>query len=321
MGAARRNNDHGAPPPMNSSSRPMTNTLQISASEQTARTHIPSQRLRHAKSATLDNAKHHYHQQQQQNWPALRKSPSSSRFGKSLLPTWLGGNHNNNNNQNPNITIAPVVPIPSIPETMKADCGKSAEDLDKTFESLLDELEMKNEQRDKLRDLPPDHKLYLLQQKQHLSKSPSITSLFTNAPFNKQLASGKRSNNNTNNEAVRSLEPPAKTTINRGRAATYKFNKQLSSRNSRASKVGSMIMEFDAMAKHQQDGQDSSSSSWLLLETSTSTQNQHHRTNRVQQSLTRKEGSHLAALAAQTEEASATMRDRPYYYVERLRNR
>lgn len=315
MGAAKWTNNDSAPA-MNPSPRPMNTTLQMSSSEQTARTRINSQRLRHAKSSTLEQAKQHHQQQQQNVGPALRKSPSSSRFGKSFLPTWLGGNNNSNNNHSGNnhlnITTNPV-PIPTIPETIKADC--TSQELDKTFESLLDELEMRDEQRDKLRDLPADHKLYLLQQKQHLRKSSSITSLLPNSLSNKQLATKRSSHGralNTAAAATTTKQPPNR------RAATYKFNRDLSNRNARASKVGSMIMEFDALAK-QQDGKETSSSSWLLLETSTSTQP--HRTNRVQQSLTRKEGSHLAALAAQTEESSAIMRDRPYYYVERLRNK
>ena len=248
---------------------------------------------------------------------------------------------------------------------------------------------MKDEQRDKLRDLPADQKLYLLQQNKHIKDHPFATSL-------------KASNSNTSPHNLRSTikrsdtrsliscqsQPQPKSTLSSdskeinerqqkvrrpplhpsstasasgsgssnnesssakndgssgGRAESYRFNRwqQLTTNQNRSSKVGSMVLEFDALA--QPDNEDASA--WLLLDdkksgpqTSSSrlpkvngngnsnscnnNKNQYH-------SLTRKEGSHLGALAAVAantagaDNDSTKRKDRnsPYFYVERLRSK
>lgn len=286
---------------------------------------------------------------------------------------------------------------------------------------------MKESQKEKLRQLPHDRKLYLLQQNQHIKKttnnsksstksipsSNSTTSLFQ-PKTTKQKASLKKSetsarlsvsgktpaplkgsedmdkshgtcisssspkttksndstcstvskSNSTRREEKRSLVSgkPSGTmskamqnmrntreNIPDGRAATYKFSrKNLANFNSTRSKVGSMIMEFDALAYKQEDAVTDESAAWLLLDNTTlprhaNKNNQQQRpslnnlfskptadsdpvalvsSSYVYQSLTRRDASHLANLVA-SEDRNKLGRDRdnPYFYVEKLRNR
>ncbi|KAG2202930.1 hypothetical protein INT47_008962, partial [Mucor saturninus] len=147
------------------------------------------------------------------------------------------------------------------------------------------------------------------------------------------------------------------------RAATYKFARRNLSEtiNNNRSKVGSMILEFDAIAHKLEDKTADESATWLLLDNNTLPR---HYNNSIQQlnthhhpsvshlfpqinnaakttpdnsssslvanslayrSLSRKDGSRLASLVPTTtpEESIKRGRDRnsPYYYVERLRSR
>ena len=117
-----------------------------------------TQRLRHAKSSTLDQHAQQRQQQQRQQreQPILRKS-TSSRFGKNLLHTWLGRGNNNGNNSNNCVTMAggviihaalPVSSPTSNPTTDNIDSNnnnttnssipvKDIAVLNTTFESLL----------------------------------------------------------------------------------------------------------------------------------------------------------------------------------------
>lgn len=195
-------------------------------------------------------------------------------------------------------------------------------------------------------------------------------------------AVAKSGNNpiNTNNTATPPTSPvPTQTdgpTLDR-RAATYKYARRnlTPTINSNRSKVGSMIMEFDALAHKLEDTTSDESAAWLLLDNNTLPRhyniNNTARSNNINhhpsvsnlfpttsttanvtpsnttssnvietsasssilsnsyayQSLTRKDGSHLASLVSSSSPAMDDTikrgRDRnsPYYYVERLRSR
>ncbi|KAI9267813.1 hypothetical protein BY458DRAFT_572943 [Sporodiniella umbellata] len=137
--------------------------------------------------------------------------------------------------------------------------------------------------------------------------------------------------------------------IKNGRAATYKFaRKNLHNFDSTRSKVGSMVLEFDALAYKQENATSDSSAAWLLLEnkslTSTPTRNNNNqrpslnnlftKTNKesvssslisssyAYQSLTRKEASQVTSIISTEEKGRrGKERDSPYTYVEKLRNR
>lgn len=222
---------------------------------------------------------------------------------------------------------------------------------------------MKGMQRNKLRELPPDQKMYLLAQNQHLTNSTSNQSLSARLKSSASSTS-LRSNSQQKEKEQPSPSPstkqnqqqqqqqqqkkpskvpqpstkPAPATISSGRAASYKYNnyRRLAAANNRSSKVGSMILEFDALS-NQPENQDAAA--WLLLDDKSITrpaQPPVTRHNQVQ-SLSRKEGAHLASLvesrqhqrqslsrkeganlAALTEQRS---RNSPYYHVERLRSK
>lgn len=221
---------------------------------------------------------------------------------------------------------------------------------------------MKGMQRNKLRELPPDQKMYLLAQNQHLTNSTSnqslsarlkssasTTSLRSNSQQKeKEQPSSPSSSAKQNQQQQQQQKKPSKVpqpstkpapaTISSGRAASYKYNnyRRLAAANNRSSKVGSMILEFDALS-NQPENQDAAA--WLLLDDKSITrpaQPPVTRHNQVQ-SLSRKEGAHLASLvesrqhqrqslsrkeganlAALTEQRS---RNSPYYHVERLRSK
>ncbi|CAO3656565.1 unnamed protein product [Mucor hiemalis] len=97
--------------------------------------------------------------------PPLRMS-ASSRFGKNLLPTWLGG-HSTDDAVNPTSTSSNST---NVSEELDLD------ELTTTFETLLDELNMKDGHREKLRQLPKERKLYLLQQNQHIKENRVVDS-------------------------------------------------------------------------------------------------------------------------------------------------
>lgn len=164
---------------------------------------------------------------------------------------------------------------------------------------------------------------------------------------------------------VEPVEPPENKEIPSvdKRAATYKFARRNLSEtiNNNRSKVGSMILEFDALAHKLEDTTSDESATWLLLDNNTlprhynnSTQqlNTHHHpsvshlfpsainaakpaadtsssslvaNSLAYRSLSRKDGSRLASLVTPVtaEESIKRGRDRnsPYYYVERLRSR
>jgi hypothetical protein len=174
-----------------------------------------------------------------------------------------------------------------------------------------------------------------------------------------QSTSTKPSSDQVETQSV--ISPSASSTSVDKRAETYKYARK------NRSKVGSMILEFDALATKLEDTTSDESATWLLLDNKTLprhyTMNSTMRSNNVTQhpsetnlfptlsttaaaasavetsasssllsnsyayqSLTRKDGGHLAALVS----ASPTLddnlkrgRDRnsPYYYVERLRSR
>lgn len=348
-----------------------------------------SQRLRHAKSTTLDQQPPPTPEDDSAPIrPHLRKS-ASSRFGKALLPAWLGGSGTNSNPVHPLTVSAPSETV-EIPE--KGQTPIDDKELDKKFESLLasipfalfslndrkwltfikikDELNMKDAQRDKLRELPRERKLYLLQQNQQANTSnptadspDSLQPAPRISPVVKRLLPRQGSNQQLNgiNKPDKAALPP---TIHRPtassstsaavtptptnphgdrRAATYKFNRRrpaLGAATNRSSKVGSMILEFDALAQQEQGDV---ASSWLLLDDkksvgrpsplqpvtpNPSTALLAGRVNEIRgyQSLTRKDGSQLAAAliaaAADGPNAKRTAdRNSPYFYVERLRNR
>lgn len=147
------------------------------------------------------------------------------------------------------------------------------------------------------------------------------------------------------------------------RAATYKYARGNLSEtvNNNRSKVGSMILEFDALAHKLEDTTSDESNAWLLLDNKTLPR---HYNNSIQQlnsrhhpsvshlfpstsskppvtpetttssmvtnsyayqSLSKKDGSRLASIitSTTTDESIKRGRDRnsPYYYVERLRSR
>ncbi|KAI9251126.1 hypothetical protein EDC94DRAFT_526795 [Helicostylum pulchrum] len=147
------------------------------------------------------------------------------------------------------------------------------------------------------------------------------------------------------------------------RAATYKYARGNLSEtvNNNRSKVGSMILEFDALAHKLEDTTSDESNAWLLLDNKTLPR---HYNNSIQQlnsrhhpsvshlfpstsskppvtpetttssmvtnsyayqSLSKKDGSRLASIMTSntTDESFKRGRDRnsPYYYVERLRSR
>lgn len=312
---------------------------------------------------------------------------------------------------------------------------------------------MKDAHREKLRQLPRERKLYLLQQNQHIKEnrsadsslrksiptSNSSSSLFPPKAL-RQKAAMKRSETssrllfNSNGKAIKQLdtsvshqslsssfnsssedvssifsvdestpnssdsqnansqkeEPelvipkmnkkrsalpiPAEATVasseddkeapsDNKRAATYKFARRNLSEtiNNNRSKVGSMILEFDAIAHKLEDKTADESATWLLLDNNTLPRNynssiqqlntHHHpsvshlfpQTNNpakpaqdtsssslvanslAYRSLSRKDGSRLASLVTTPtpEESIKRGRDRnsPYYYVERLRSR
>lgn len=217
---------------------------------------------------------------------------------------------------------------------------------------------MKGMQRNKLRELPPDQKMYLLAQNQHLTNSTSNQSLSNRLKTSASSTSLRSSSQQKEKEQSSATKPnqqqqqqhqspskvpqpspkPAPATISSGRAASYKYNnyRRLAAANNRSSKVGSMILEFDALS-NQPENQDAAA--WLLLDDKSITRPTPPpvtRHNQVQ-SLSRKEGAHLASLvesrqhqrqslsrkeganlAALTEQRS---RNSPYYHVERLRSK
>lgn len=134
-----------------------------------------------------------------------------------------------------------------------------------------------------------------------------------------------------------------------GRAAIYKFaRKNLSNFDSTRSKVGSMILEFDALAHKQEDATTDESTAWLLLENKSLSRVPHKNNNSQRpslnnlfskttaesvssslvsnsyacQSLTRRDASHLANLISSDDNNKRIKdRDSPYFYVEKLRSR
>ncbi|KAG1446343.1 hypothetical protein G6F56_009601 [Rhizopus delemar] len=365
------------------------------------------------------------------------RSATSSRFSKNLFPAWLAKSHSNTTistiktspsmasinatNETPNTTtlnksneISPSSSVVSFASTVESAANGDA-DLSETFETLLDELNMTDSHREKLRKLPLDRKLYLLQQNNHVKGSKtcqnisrksmtasnssislhqpkstkhksSIKKSETSSRITRSLLSSSKSlnesNYNLNNtEHVDSLpEIPSKektkqetaqnqektsdddtllegsktissrAEVKDGRAAAYKFaRKNLSNFDSTRSKVGSMVLEFDALAYKQEDPAADESSAWLLLDNKSlshmptkSTTHQRPSLNNLftkvntesvsstlisnsyaYQSLTRRDASHMATLVS-AEDNSKRGKDRdssPYFYVEKLRNR
>lgn len=84
----------------------------------------PVSRLRHARIADDQST-------QQQQQPMLRKS-TSSRFGKNLLPTWLGGASQQNNSNNAATSITNMQRSTSTSSSIN-----NVDQLDTTFEKLL----------------------------------------------------------------------------------------------------------------------------------------------------------------------------------------
>lgn len=134
-----------------------------------------------------------------------------------------------------------------------------------------------------------------------------------------------------------------------GRAAIYKYaRKNLSNFDSTRSKVGSMILEFDALAHKQEDATTDESTAWLLLENKSLSRVPHKNNNNQRpslnnlfskttmesassslvsnsyacQSLTRRDASHLVSLISSDDNNKRIKdRDSPYFYVEKLRSR
>lgn len=210
------------------------------------------------------------------------------------------------------------------------------------------------------------------------AKTPIVKSLIT------ATASGNDPNTATslNSKSVTITSPPTSPTTTNGpiidkRAATYKYaRKNLSSTvHSNRSKVGSMILEFDALANKLEDTTSDESAAWLLLDNKTlprhynmntgttrSNHINHHPSvsnlfptasttttpsetassvhvaetsasssllsnSYAYQSLSRKDGSHLASLVSSSSPAlddtikRGRDRNSPYYYVERIKSR
>ncbi|KAL0094110.1 hypothetical protein F4703DRAFT_1768808, partial [Phycomyces blakesleeanus] len=113
----------------------------------------------------------------------------------------------------------------------------------------------------------------------------------------------------------------------------YKYRRQNVPASNYQSKVGSMILEFDALAQQQQEEEDEDVSAWLLLDNKAirpmSIQTvvpKSSESMRLYQSLSRKDGHHLSSLVASgmtPEDTTKRNRDHtsPYYYVELLRSR
>jgi hypothetical protein len=157
------------------------------------------------------------------------------------------------------------------------------------------------------------------------------------------------SNNNHKKPSPIVEESKSTTQIDR-RAATYKYSrKNLATISNHRSRVGSMILEFDAMAKVENESDDSAAA-WLLLDNKTLPRQQQLNTHTslssvfpgqqqqqqqqqpklpesitvsnsvAYQSLSRKNGTNLGQIV-NTDESRRRDRNSPYYYVERLRNR
>lgn len=220
--------------------------------------------------------------------------------------------------------------------------------------------------------------------KKEIHEKPGASSSVNKSPIVKSPVSAVTKSGNdpiTTNSTIISPILPVPTQANGPildrRAATYKYSRRnlATTVNSNRSKVGSMIMEFDALAHKLEDTTGDESAAWLLLDNKTlprhyninntiqSNNINHHPsvsnlfpttsttsniitsdtipTNIAEtsssssilsnsyayQSLTRKDGNHLALLASSSspvmDDKIKRGRDRnsPYYYVERLRCR
>ncbi|CAO3598598.1 unnamed protein product [Absidia cylindrospora] len=308
---------------------------------------------------------------QQQRLPM--RSSASTRFGKNLLPAWLGRQSQ-----------------PTQPAEIMSSLDSTSADLETQFESLLDELDMKDDHRQNLRRLPSDQQLYLLQQNasiknkqssstpspslsssttdvllpspdqssntaarptrqksllkpvtprslfsSHLRKSPSSNAIQSKSIKQPNPTSSSVSSTAHDNSKATGLPSPPPSIDKR--AANYKFRRNNMKNSTHAnSRVGSMILEFNALAHHDTEQEDESASAWLLLNNksldapSSSQQNSKPDTQgekgsttpAIHHSLSRKEAAHISSLINQeNHHRNQRERNSPYIYVERLRSR
>jgi hypothetical protein len=196
-------------------------------------------------------------------------------------------------------------------------------------------------------------------EKRHTKGGDEETDSLVNQSIEVHAKPPSPSSNRVENQ---SINLPSKSASMDKRAATYKFSRK------NRSKVGSMILEFDALATKLEDTTSDESAAWLLLDNKTLPRNYNMnstmRSNGVTQhpsvtnlfptvsttaastvaavatepsasssllsnsyayqSLTRKDGGHLAALisgSSALDDKRGRDRNSPYYYVERLRSR
>jgi hypothetical protein len=248
-------------------------------------------------------------------------SPSVQKIPESLSSTSLSNQSNvsikNNNGKEP------VTPIPTTSTATLATTSTTA--TTNTASTSLSS-QLTTDAASEVADLP----------EVTISPSPEVAEAVTNEP----------QSSSTTVPASSSTAPP----IDR-RAATYKYARRNLRSSQNQSKVGSMILEFDALAHKHGDPKTDESAAWLLLDNKTLPRQtgggssggaSHTNVNHIfpkqsdsastvsssvtnsyaYQSLTRKEGSNLASMAV-SEEVNISGRDRnsPYYYVERLRSR
>lgn len=171
----------------------------------------------------------------------------------------------------------------------------------------------------------------------HLRKSPSTNAIPTKAikPPNPASSSVSSTVHQKNRKATTPVSPsdiPSPPGSIDKRAANYKFRRNNMKNPTHAnSRVGSMILEFNALAHHDTNQEDESASAWLLLDNSTldtytasppppppSSKPEPDRPVSIHHSLSRKEASHLSSLINPDHHRE---RNSPYIYVERLRSR
>lgn len=197
---------------------------------------------------------------------------------------------------------------------------------------------MHSSQREKLRQLPQDQQEYLLQQHKFVNKktptkshkggpTPVASSPVRSKPFEPRSLRVPRNTLRPSLEKSNLLPPTGQQQD--VRAAAHKFNsvrrRAPSNLDHRSSKVGSMILEFDALAQPET----SDPMAWLILDDKRTGLPRATPTNTIGptpsphpstrfNSLTRKDGNHLAAL---TDDRRSNKTDSPYFFTERLRGK
>lgn len=198
---------------------------------------------------------------------AMKRSETSSR----LL---FNNNNSNNNNNGKHIKMDTSSSFQSLSSAQSEDSTSR----DKTPNSLSDS------------NGPNDNSI---QEANYIQSSPSPTTT-SKAKVNKKksVILGTNSNDlsaspttptpSNEEKASNTLQPPKSSPVDR-RAATYKYARRnlTSTVNSNRSKVGSMILEFDALAHKLEDTTSDESTAWLLLDNKTLPR--HYNNNSIQQ--------------------------------------